>query len=135
MPPGVSGDPNERRDELRALDDSLSAAAVLGSMGAQERGSHANEIAYLVRLDAGSNTVLIEPKPSYIEGGEGYFRQSDAGEMVQSVLVSVNGLEALRRAYANYFLDVTQFLFHLRKAMGRPSHGDILRDYMARRSR
>ncbi|WP_146113081.1 RelA/SpoT domain-containing protein [Paracoccus yeei] len=135
MPPGVSSNPDDRRDELRALDADLSAAEVLSKMGAHERGSSANEIAYLVRLDAGSNTVTIEPKPSYLEGGEGYFAQSDAGERVQSVLVSVNGLDALRRTYANYFLDVGPFLFQLRQAMGRPSHGDILRDYMRHRGK
>lgn len=135
VPTGVSEDHNYRRDELRALDDELGAASLLGAMGAQETGSRANEIAYLVRLDADSNTVIIEPKSSYLEGSEGYFGQSDAGERVQSVLVSVSGLEALRRAYANYFLDVTDFLFHMRQAMGRPSHGDILRDFMSHRRR
>lgn len=135
VPPGVPTSIGERRDELRALDEKLTASALMGVMGAQERGSRANEIAYLVRLDAVSNTVVIEPKPSYLDGGEGYFGQSDAGETVQSVLVSVNGLEALRRTYANYFLDVADFLAHMRQAMGRPSHGDILRDFISHRRR
>ena len=135
VPASVSESREERRDELRDLNAALSAAEVLGAMGARERGSQANEMAYLIHLDAASSTVVIEPKASYIEGGEGYFRQSDAGETMQSVLVSVSGLEALRRTYGNYFLDVEQFLVHLRQAMSRPSHGDILRTYMAHRNR
>ena len=116
MPPDVSPDPDERADELREIDRRIGATSVLNGIRALNIDLPKSATTFLIAMDATRKTIVVEPKESYLAGSDGYFRRADEGEAVQSVLVSVADVAALRRAYPNYFLDIGDFVAHYRRA-------------------
>ncbi len=124
----------DRKEELRVLDGELSAVAGLAlyrtAVHGVRPGGGKN---FLIRLDAARGEVTVVPQQWLFEGSEAYFHAPPSGERNQVVLVTVDDAEALRRAYPNYFLDVGEFLTHLRDAMGTRSYIDRLpTDFLSR---
>lgn len=108
--------------ELRQVEKDLSAVETLSALRAiiHTAGTHSAKF-FVVHLDAGNGTVTVMPQASILSGSEGYFRSADAGEAVQTVMVAVDGVDALRRTYPNYFMDIGEFVMHLRDAVGKLS--------------
>lgn len=71
---------------------------------------------FLVVLDTISGTVRVRPQSSFIS--EPYDGQGDPSEKIQTALVSVSDANALALAYPNFFLDVKEFLQHLKDVLG-----------------
>ena len=101
----------DRRKELKSLEGRLGAINTLSAIRTMVSNVTSSATAYMVHLDTISGKVTVQPKKNYIDASEGYYQQSQAdnGERVQTVLVSVDSIEALKRAYPNYFLDVGEF--------------------------
>ncbi len=138
LPVGVPQTADERADELADLNRETRAAEVFSTIRAIDANIPRDASAFLISLDAKLGVVKVEPKETYFEGSEGYLRQSDEGEAIQSVLVSVRDMKSLRRAYPNYFLDIGEFVDHFRNAARlKPVHDRLdlsfLRGWRGRR--
>lgn len=77
---------------------------------------------YLLKLEPGAQRVTLTGfKSSELgQAAEAYLEaeKSIAGTPgAEAVLVSVNSLSALRKAYPNYFLDTSFFLFSLEETL------------------
>lgn len=121
--------------------EELSSKEVFGKVAAEEAKLHvldkldgfaiaANRIhklsgqgAYhLVVLDSQSRTVSIRPfsLARLDEANEAYATieaRAAAGDSVEAVLVSAGPIDALRKAYPNYFLDTRAFVNRIRKVI------------------
>ena len=124
----VPNTPTNRRALKKELRHHVSLLDVERKLHAFGEAVHATETApndahyFLVRLDAETKQVEIT---GYSFGD----RERAASEYLQAerdirnnsntdaVLVSVESLDALRRAYPNYFLDTTLFLQAVREAI------------------
>lgn len=77
--------------------------------------------AYLLILDVDKRSVNITPFNSMLGANVRYAqaeRENRGKEHIQTVLVSVDSIGALRSAYPNYYLDVSEFLSELRAVAG-----------------
>ncbi len=97
----------------------LSGFAIAASGINAERGRGAY---HLVVLDSGRRTVSIRPYPrSRLEQANEDYSQIEgrtkAGEPIEAVLVSAGGIDALRKAYPNYFLDTQEFAHQIRRVI------------------
>ena len=77
---------------------------------------------HLVVLDSTKRTVNIRPFPStQLEAASAAYSQIEErgrqGEQVEAVLVSAGPVEALRKAYPNYFLDTHDFVTTIRRVI------------------
>lgn len=73
---------------------------------------------WLLELDIQKSELSIISYSNISEATEGYADiESSAGSTRDAVLVSVDSLTALRRAYPNYFLDTTKFLGMVRSVI------------------
>lgn len=77
---------------------------------------------HLVVLDSQKRTVSIRPFPiSQLEfANQEYARveeRAQSGEQVEAVLVSAGPIEALKKAYPNYFLDTHEFVRQMQKVI------------------
>lgn len=126
----VSQSPVERSIELRTLAADLDAVATLSTfrtvVKASENSSYRH---FIIRLDASAGEVEIIAKPTFSEQSDRYLEANNEAEGGPAVLVSVDSIEALRRAYPNYFLDVGEFVQHLREALeyesSEPIHSPV----------
>jgi hypothetical protein len=78
-------------------------------------------VAYLIVLDVEKRIVTISAQDSMLVANEKYAEMEEKNKglsHLQTVLVSVDSLEALRTAYPNYYLDVGEFLKELRVVTG-----------------
>ena len=78
---------------------------------------------FLLALDPVANTITIRGfKRSELERATAQYleveRALDASTGAEAVLVSVDSIAALKRAYPNYFLDTQSFLIAVRRAIG-----------------
>ncbi|MFZ5522094.1 MAG: RelA/SpoT domain-containing protein [Pseudomonadota bacterium] len=102
--------------ELQVL-HKLSGFAVAADRITQERGQGAY---HLVILDSKARTVSIRPFPqtrlddANREYAEVELRAKN-GETIEAVLVSAGPVDALRKAYPNYFLDTQAFVKQITK--------------------
>lgn len=77
---------------------------------------------HLVVLDSVARTVSIRPYPvarleqANIDYAE-IERRTNAGEPVEAVLVSAGPIDALRKAYPNYFLDTQAFVDQIQRVI------------------
>ncbi len=127
--PLVPDTPTRKRElvaELRQYTTHLDVAARLRAYGSALRtiGEQAAQNAryYLLVLDPGADRVTITGyKGAELEKASAEYlvaeREIVARPGAQAVLVSVESLAALRRAYPNYFLDTRVFLEAVREAV------------------
>jgi hypothetical protein len=90
----------------------LSGFAIAADRITKERGQGAY---HLVILDSTARTVSIRPFPqTRLDDANRAYAQIEArakdGETVEAVLVSAGPVDALRKAYPNYFLDTQAFV-------------------------
>jgi len=126
--PPVPGAPEDNAalvQELRDLYHALEVDAVLSGWGAaaqQLTGAHGAHT-YLLVLDTTARTLKVTgfqeadlPKASeaYLEAEKAALKKPQ----VQTVLVAVDTLAALRRAYPNFYLDTAAFIETLKQATG-----------------
>lgn len=113
------------REEIRYLADHLHVIQVLQGYSATlrevERFTH--EKYFLVKLDPSTKEVQIHAfKAADSELANDRYTALEtetAGDPdSQVVLVSVESVAALKRAYPNYFLDTTAFVQHVRRLLG-----------------
>ena len=86
---------------------------------------------HLVVLDSNTRTVRIKPYPiSRLEQANLDYaaieQQTKAGEPVEAVLVSAGPIDALRKAYPNYFLDTQEFIKQSEKVIAATQRRDPL---------
>lgn len=121
--PGVPDDRKERFRELRALVSDLDALRVLD--GIREAISFTEGVRvrdakfFLIEYDYEEQTVRILPQHSLPKGIDLY-ETAEQQDSMNSVLVEVDRLSDLKRAYPNYFFDVGMFTEKLRDIV---SHG------------
>lgn len=123
MPPCPSA-PHDRksvREELREVSNDLGAVGMLETLNRsfQRYGTLGTSGAryFLLQFDYKTQKVTVEPFFEFSKGSERYVdaeaRQTDRN----SVLVEVNGIDELKAAFPNYFLDVQEFTWRLRGAI------------------
>ncbi|HEX8366514.1 MAG TPA: RelA/SpoT domain-containing protein [Allosphingosinicella sp.] len=118
--PGVPEDPESLRNELNDAADRLDAVNRLRTYGTapqileqpQAKGNHF----FLLELDAAEMKLNIrgykaqdleDASDDYLEAEKRFAQEAAGGD---AVLVSVESLAALRRAYPNYYLDTDMFV-------------------------
>ncbi len=120
------GDPKALRAEIGALDYSLGASRVLNAFRVmdyyKEKHGQDGDRFYLLVLDSETNRIEVkryrkdEQKKATADylTEERRIRDNPKG---QAVLVSVDSLRSLKRAYPNYFGDTTFFLQQFKRVM------------------
>jgi putative GTP pyrophosphokinase len=73
---------------------------------------------HLVVLDSANKSVVLTPYPiSRLDEANAAYskveKRTQAGEPIEAVLVAAGPVEALKKAYPNYFLDTHQFIRHI----------------------
>ena len=112
---------SERR--LHVL-EKLRGFAVAADKITTERGQGAY---HLIVLDSAKRTVAIRPYPiARLEQANLDYasieQRTKAGEAVEAVLVSAGPIDALRKAYPNYFLDTEEFVKQIERVIAQSSH-------------
>lgn len=79
---------------------------------------------HLIILNSGNKTVSMRPYPkARLEQANIDYAQIEkrtkAGEPIEAVLVSAGPIDALRKAYPNYFLDTEEFLKQIKSVISR----------------
>jgi len=85
---------------------------------------------HLVILNSSNRTVSIKPFPkTQLEQANFEYakveERGQQGEPLEAVLVSAGPVEALKKAYPNYFLDTHEFVLHIKKLLKKDSSGGI----------
>ena len=121
--PSTPDKSNELIGEMRSLYHTLNVYKVLSGWSAatkhtQDQRSEA--AMYLLVLDSNTFHVTVSPYKSgeLAAANIAYAEIERNSPKLQAVLVSVDSLAALRTAYPNYFLDTTNFINVVRKAIG-----------------
>jgi putative GTP pyrophosphokinase len=124
VPPGFERlAPAEVTSQLAALEQKLQVLhklngfAIAANRITKERGQGAY---HLVILDSIQRTVIIRPFPqARLEEANSAYAEIEArakgGENIEAVLVSAGPVDALRKAYPNYFLDTQAFVLQINK--------------------
>jgi putative GTP pyrophosphokinase len=105
---------------LRVL-EKLRGFAIAADRITTERGQGAY---HLVVLDSEKRTVSIRPYPiarleqAAVDYAE-IEQRTTSGEPIEAVLVSAGPIDALRKAYPNYFLDTQEFVSQIEKIIER----------------
>jgi hypothetical protein len=130
--PAVPGTPSgsELFQELREHARQLNVVEVLGAFGLAMRTMTQPSAAmkdahfYLIALDSAEKTVSVEGfKQNEADRASQRYLQQVERELLgkettnDAVLVSVDSLELLQRAYPNYFLDTNVFIAALNEAL------------------
>lgn len=129
--PLVPGTPQTKAalaEELRLSEKGLNAISVLESLGMAVQ--HLTTVvpknvgAFLLELDVANRIIKVTPfaSASLDLATESYLeveKRRGNDPSIQSVLVSVESLTALRSAYPNYYLDTAQFVATVRQALPR----------------
>jgi putative GTP pyrophosphokinase len=110
-PAEVIAEVADAEQRLRVL-EKLSGFAIAADKITTEKGQGAY---HLVVLDSSKRTVSIRPyaiarlEQANFDYGE-IEKRTKAGEPIEAVLVSAGPVDALRKAYPNYFLDTQEFV-------------------------
>lgn len=126
--PRTCPEQEERRRELGRLATSLDAVNMLETINHGVRGADLplgygyKPTHYLIRYDHDTKMVYVEPKSIPAEATRSYDEAEEKGnesgiESQNIVLVEVDKVENLKRAYPNYFGDVALFLHHLQNVI------------------
>ena len=121
--PNTPANPRELRDEIRAYDQSLGGVSerlaafrrVTRDLASFPRGNYW----VLIELDLDKRRVsgLVFPTSDWEEANAAYLErelETRDNPQIDVALVSTNNLAALRKAYPNYFADLTQFRARVR---------------------
>ena len=121
--PGVSSDPEIRKKEIIALANSLQALQLLHMYNANIKfigSNHDGSKYYLMQYDYKSKEVLIRSFSRNLSK-KANFEYTEAESLSNNnkniVLVSVDSIANLRKAYPNYFLDTKMFADVLRSCI------------------
>ncbi len=111
---------------------SIAANKIIATRGA---GSY-----HLVILDSSNRSVSIMPFPkTQLERANIEYakveERGQKGESIEAVLVSAGPVEALKKAYPNYFLDTHDFVLQIRKLLKKVQTEDTLPNKSRRRER
>lgn len=132
--PGTPGTLAELKPELKALSEQLDVQRVMRGWGtvvqhaiSEEQVKAAPEMFLLVLTvgpepDTSVLTIRSFSKEQLVEAQRAYGKvekETADDPSVQAVLVSVDSVKALPRAYPNYFLDTEAFLREVQLAVGR----------------
>lgn len=124
--PDTPQDPDELRKELRKITSVLSVKTKLETYGRAlrivDQGSVRDANYYLLELRPGAGTITVtEYAKSQLEIATSDYLKTERGLTgepgAEAVLVSVDSIEALKRAYPNYFLDSGVFLKAVEEAI------------------
>jgi hypothetical protein len=123
--PGTPDDRAVRTIELRKLANGLGVIDKLTAYGetlklAEENIVGGRDKYFILRLDAGDGDLTVYSfgnLTAATEAYDGMERVAATEENVDVVLVSVDSLASLRRAYPNYFLDTATFVGLVRNAI------------------
>lgn len=108
----------EMDDQLHVLSKLEGFSIAAGSIR-EEKGAGSY---HLIILDSSQRTVSIKPFPkTQLEQANMEYalieERAQNGEMVEAVLVSAGPIEALKKAYPNYFLDTHEFVLQISKVI------------------
>jgi hypothetical protein len=112
----------ELRQKAEELDVERRLEAYGNALQTLEEQSVANAHFFLLALDPAADTITIRGfrKSELDEATKTYLdveRSLDSATGAEAVLVSVDSIAALKRAYPNYFLDTQAFLGAVRRAL------------------
>lgn len=124
--PGTPADGDELRRTLRISANKLDVVARLNTYGAalrvvEEQMSAMKGHMFLLELDIPEQSLIARTYESPTVAAEAYSaveRAIEGEPGKDAVLVSVESLAALRRAYPNYFLDTSAFVESVVEAIG-----------------
>lgn len=127
---------NQTENELHVLHKlqgfSIAANKIIAMKGS---GSY-----HLVILDSSNRTVSIMPFPkTQLEQANIEYakveERGQKGEPIEAVLVSAGPVEALKKAYPNYFLDTHEFVLQIKKLLKNIQPTDALTSQPRQRKR
>jgi len=123
----------DMESDLRVL-TKLEGFSVAANRITEERGAGSY---HLVVLDSSSRTVSIRPFPkTQLENANTEYarveERAQRGEQIEAVLVSAGPIEALRKAYPNYFLDTHEFVRQINSVIRRAASGKALASALGR---
>lgn len=124
--PGTPSGKDELTREIRNLSRHLKVRATLRGYGAAVQRlttSPAGARLFLLVLDSNARTTQVRPfQMSELDRATAEYlaaeKQISDRRTMQAVLVSVDSVAALRRAYPNFYLDAKEFLAEVRRASG-----------------
>ena len=85
-----------------------------------ERGAGSYHLIVIRLCEEGQSTLTPFPLARLEDADTAYLQieeRAKAGEPIEAVLVSAGPIDALRKAYPNYFLDTKVFIDQLRRIM------------------
>lgn len=135
--PGVSENQNERRSELRDLEQELSAIKRLDAYNQAIQyaeifvGSGSSRY-FIIQYDYENKEVTVTPYDHFSQSSAQYIEEERRHGARNTVLVEVDKVDDLKVAYPNYFLDVRLFTSRLKNIIYGPgSDLDLswLKDY------
>lgn len=114
-------------NELQVL-NKLSGFAIAANSITRERGQGTF---HLIVLDSEARSVSIRPFPQtrLEEANQAYAdieTRAQNGEKIEAVLVSAGPIDALRKAYPNYFLDTQAFVRQIMRLIHKPADKKLL---------
>ncbi len=120
--PGIVARLAATEQQLHVL-DKLRTFAIAGPKITAEKGQGAF---HLIVLDSATRTVSIRPfARGHLEQATAAYAEveerTQRGEAIEAVLVSAGRVEALRRAYPNYFLDTQAFVTEIERLFAEHS--------------
>lgn len=122
--PNTPHDPNELLQELREYTKKLDVIQRLTAYGQAMSLSEQIEVskrdALLLELDTAAKELVVRSYPNPLVAADAYNaieRAIENDPTKDVVLVTVESLTALRRAYPNYFLDTTAFIESVEEAI------------------
>jgi Region found in RelA / SpoT proteins len=132
--PGTSEEPSKVFDELRFHAADLNVAQTLGTFSdalralpRMSQSEQSNAYYYLLRLNAITGELIIDSftKNETIRASSSYLeaeKDIKSTKGLDAVLVSVDSLSALERAYPNYFADTRVFVELMNQALSGQEH-------------
>jgi RelA/SpoT family protein len=131
MVPGTPTNRNELIKELRQLSEQLQAEVKLrgwsyGMQLADERAKPDDKM-FLLTLDTAQRTVRVRGFNDMRKAQDAYLlAEKELKPGQQSVLVSVDSLDAIRTAYPNYFADTSFFVEVLEEAVAENREDELV---------
>ncbi|MGN7770766.1 RelA/SpoT domain-containing protein [Phyllobacterium sp. 22552] len=123
--PGTSPDSKVRKEELIELERRIGAIKTLESFKQAIHYSNYYEKSsfkfFLIQYDNANHEVTVAPYRKFEASASQYALEERNNGSRNTVLVEIDRVENLKKAYPNYFLDVGKFVYHLKKAIF-PSH-------------
>lgn len=117
-PPTANMPREDIRKEIRDLSKKIKAISTLETynkaINVTDKYGVVYAKYYLLQFDYETREVYVEPFVDYISGAESYIEAEKSDARRNSVLVEVNKVDDLKKAFPNYFLDVHVFTERLR---------------------